>query len=69
MSKTPTMRIADIKIGERHRDNLGDVQALAESIKTTGLLHPVVVAKSGELVTGERRLWGSGLQPCPHQAG
>ncbi len=39
----PTKPIADIKLGQRHRKDLGDIEALAASIKEVGLLHPVVI--------------------------
>ena len=48
--------INDIKIGDRRRKDLGDVQALAESIKRVGLLHPIVVSPDGWLIAGERRI-------------
>jgi ParB-like chromosome segregation protein Spo0J len=44
-----------IRIGERHRKEMGDLEALAASISTVGLLHPPVVTKEGVLVCGERR--------------
>jgi ParB-like chromosome segregation protein Spo0J len=50
------MRIADIHVGYRHRRELGDVQALADSIERCGLLHPPVVTTDMELVCGLRRL-------------
>jgi N6-adenosine-specific RNA methylase IME4 len=50
------MRIADIKIGERHRKDLGDIAALAASIAEIGLLHPVVVTPDGALIAGARRI-------------
>jgi ParB-like chromosome segregation protein Spo0J len=37
------MKISDIKIGERFRKDLGDIQTLANSIKEIGLLQPVVI--------------------------
>jgi N6-adenosine-specific RNA methylase IME4 len=48
--------IADIKVGSRHRRDMGDVKALAASIADIGLLHPIVVLPDGRLVAGERRL-------------
>ncbi len=48
--------ISSIKIGERHRCDLGDIDSLATSIKTIGLLHPVVVTPNGKLIAGHRRL-------------
>jgi N6-adenosine-specific RNA methylase IME4 len=50
------MTVAEIKIGRRHRRDLGDVRSLAKSIQAVGLLHPVVVDRSGALIAGERRL-------------
>ena len=50
------MKISEIKIGKRHRQNLGDIATLAKSIQETGLLHPVVVTPAGELIAGRRRL-------------
>jgi ParB family chromosome partitioning protein len=45
-----------IEIGERHRRDLGDIAALAESIRNVGLLHPPVITPGGKLIAGERRL-------------
>jgi ParB-like chromosome segregation protein Spo0J len=52
----PTMELSKIKIGPRHRKDVGDVRALARNIDEVGLLHPVVVNPSGELIAGARRL-------------
>jgi N6-adenosine-specific RNA methylase IME4/ParB-like chromosome segregation protein Spo0J len=51
-----TVAIAAIKLGERHRRDMGDVAALAESIRTVGLLHPPVVRSDGALIAGARRI-------------
>lgn len=48
--------IADIRIGQRHRRDLGDVNELAASIAAVGLLHPVVIEPDGKLIAGQRRL-------------
>jgi N6-adenosine-specific RNA methylase IME4 len=48
--------IASIRIGRRHRRDLGDVDGLAASIADVGLLHPVVVTVNGNLIAGARRL-------------
>lgn len=50
------MPIATIAVGERDREDLGDIAALAESVRAVGLLHPVVVTESLTLVAGGRRL-------------
>jgi ParB/RepB/Spo0J family partition protein len=51
-----SMKITDIRIGARHRKDLGDIEPLARSIAEIGLLHPVVVTPDGLLIAGERRL-------------
>ena len=50
------LRIADIKIGKRHRKDMGDLVSLAESIRHDGLLQPIGVTDEFRLVFGERRL-------------
>lgn len=45
-----------ITIGKRHRTDLGDIDALAESIHREGLLQPITVTPDGALVCGRRRL-------------
>lgn len=50
------IRIADIKIGRRHRKEMGDLSTLAKSIRQEGLLQPIGVTDNLELVFGERRL-------------
>ena len=53
-------QIEKIKIQNRQRSSIGDVKELADSIRSVGLLHPVVlrVSEDGELVlvAGERRI-------------
>lgn len=51
-----TVPVQAIVVGERDREELGNISALAESIKAVGLLHPVVVTDSLTLVAGDRRL-------------
>jgi ParB-like chromosome segregation protein Spo0J len=48
--------IASIKIGKRHRLELGDIDGLAENIGSAGLLHPIVVHPDGRLMAGARRI-------------
>lgn len=50
------MPVGGIKIpATRHRQDLGDLASLIESIRTLGLLHPIVVTPDGTLVAGHRR--------------
>ncbi len=48
--------INSIVEGQRHRHDLGNIKALAESMTEVGLLHPVVVTESMHLIAGGRRL-------------
>jgi ParB-like nuclease domain len=48
--------IDSIRVGPRHRRDLGDVDGLAASIAEVGLLHPVVITSAGILIAGARRL-------------
>jgi ParB family chromosome partitioning protein len=56
MTNAAVMKVADIKVGKRIREDMGDIQSLAESIEDLGLLHPVLVTPEGFLLSGERRL-------------
>ena len=48
--------IDSIKVGERRREELGDIEGLANSIKQNGLIQPIVVDADLNLVAGERRI-------------
>lgn len=48
--------IDGIKVGERIRKDPGNLAALADSIGRLGLLHPIVVAPTDDLLAGWRRL-------------
>lgn len=50
------MEINLIRVGKRHRKDLGDLTSLAESIRQQGLLHSIVVDQEGNLLCGARRL-------------
>ncbi|RLT12012.1 MAG: hypothetical protein DWI22_00185 [Planctomycetota bacterium] len=50
------LKIASIKVGTRHRKDMGDLKSLAHSIREEGLLQPIGVTEKLELVFGERRL-------------
>ena len=57
MLDRPAMRPIDsIIVGERFRKDMGDLEALAQSIAEDGLLQPVVVSQRFILLAGERRL-------------
>lgn len=48
--------VSSIRIGNRHRTDLGDIDALAASIARDGLLQPPTITPDGVLVCGRRRL-------------
>jgi ParB family chromosome partitioning protein len=51
-----TLPLDDIRVGKRHRRDMGDIDALAQSIEDIGLLHPIIVDEGGRLLAGARRL-------------
>lgn len=51
-----TRTVASIQVGQRHRTDLGDIDALARSIDQRGLLQPMTITPDGVLVCGRRRL-------------
>ena len=50
------VNIEDIKIKKRVRHDLGDLEALKDSLRTYGLLNPITLNSKYELIAGERRL-------------
>lgn len=48
--------VDSIRIGRRHRTDLGDLTFLAASIAREGLLQPPTITPDGVLVCGARRL-------------
>lgn len=50
------INIEDIKIKKRVRKDLGDLEALKNSLRTYGLLNPITLNSKHELIAGERRL-------------
>jgi DNA modification methylase len=50
------LKITDIKVGTRHRKDMGDLTDLADSIRQEGMLQPIGVTDRLELVFGERRI-------------
>ena len=50
------VNIKDIKIKKRVRHDLGNLDALKNSLRTYGLLNPITLNEKHELIAGERRL-------------
>lgn len=53
---TELIPIDDIVVGDRLREDYGDIDGLANSIMEHGLFHPLTVDADSNLVAGERRL-------------
>jgi len=49
-------KIAAIRVGNRFRKDIGNIDSLIDSIRENGLLHPVVITEEGLLVAGQRRI-------------
>lgn len=50
------VKIEDIKIKDRIRKDLGNLEDLKDSLRTYGLLNPVTINSKYELIAGQRRL-------------
>ena len=51
-----TIPIDSIIIRDRVRKEFGDINSLAESISSVGLLQPIVINENNELIDGQRRI-------------
>ncbi len=48
--------IASIKVKNRARKDIQEIEELADSIKRNGLLNPIIIDQNNVLIAGERRL-------------
>jgi ParB family chromosome partitioning protein len=48
--------IEDIKVKERIRKDMGDLSAMADSLRRFGQISPIVITKKNQLIAGGRRL-------------
>ena len=55
------LNISDIKWDKRYRTDMGDLDALAESIREKGILQPITVDTDFKLLAGERRITAAGI--------
>lgn len=55
------IKLTHVKVGTRHRKDMGDIRELADSIQKIGLLQPIGVTRKSELVFGHRRLQAAKL--------
>ncbi len=58
-SRTPTLPLHWIEVGDRTRKDPGDIDALAASIAAVGLLNPITVVKQKGTGTGYRLIAGA----------
>lgn len=56
MSNTDQVLVADVTVGERFRKELGDINAFAANLDEVGLLQPIGITATNELIFGQRRL-------------
>ncbi|MBF0401658.1 MAG: ParB N-terminal domain-containing protein [Magnetococcales bacterium] len=56
MAETVLIPISKITVGKRHRQDLGDLASLANSIHSLSLLQPIGIDGQMSLVFGHRRL-------------
>jgi ParB family transcriptional regulator, chromosome partitioning protein len=52
----PVVKIADVKVANRYRVNLGDLDGLSASLRNIGQLQPIVITADLRLIAGGRRL-------------
>lgn len=60
--------VSEVVVGKRYRQDLGDISGLAKSIQKIGLLQPIGVTPTKELIFGFRRLTAAkeaGLKEVP----
>src|SRR3990167_7651776 len=50
------MKVSEIKVKNRFRKDIGDIETLKNSIKEIGLLQPIVIDEDNNLIAGFRRL-------------
>ncbi|MCQ2600400.1 MAG: ParB N-terminal domain-containing protein [Treponema sp.] len=50
------VNISEIKVKKRVRKDLGDLDALKDSLRRYGLLNPITIDNKNRLIAGERRL-------------
>lgn len=62
------VKLADIKFGERYRDDYGNIEELMASIKEKGVIQPITLNTNMELLAGGRRYtacWNLGVSEIP----
>jgi hypothetical protein len=55
LAPTQAFSLDEVRVGTRHRRDMGDIAGLAASIEDIGLLNPITVDETGMLLAGARR--------------
>ena len=50
------VKLSDIKVRNRIRKDLGNIEALSDSLNRHGLFSPILITSDYRLIAGERRL-------------
>lgn len=66
MLPTTTLEISQITVTSRLRDDLGDINDLANSIRLHGIIQPLVINQDNRLIAGGRRLTAAKLAGLTH---
>ena len=53
--KVKFLKLTEIKVGERFREDFGEIEELIESMKDKGIIQPLTVSNDMELLAGGRR--------------
>lgn len=56
MNSNNKVKTKDISLGDRAREDYGDLQELASSLKKHGQFHPIIITPDNQLIAGGRRL-------------
>jgi ParB-like chromosome segregation protein Spo0J len=59
------IQVRAVRVEDRHRSDLGDLESLAESLRELGQLQPIVVTSDLRLIAGGRRLAAARLLGWP----
>jgi hypothetical protein len=58
------MPVGANRVGDRHRRDMGDIEAPARSMADLGLLQPIVIRPDDRLIAGHRRLARHARDDC-----
>ena len=59
------VELSKIEVGTRFREELGDIESLAQSLESEGLINPITIDKDNNLLAGGRRLAAATMLEWP----